>query len=271
MKREILDDQTWVSYLNYLIDKELEKPEEEQNWDRINECNEMLDKVDVSKVMPDPQIKEQMIGELLKKAGKQKDDEYNYMRSTWKRKWISRIAVACALLIFVAIPVASSAIYNVSPLEIIKNLGLQILNMSYDSPEDKSGITVTRLNKAQKYNSIDDFLNEANIHILCPSWLPDGVAINGIYIIEEAQNKDLSFRFTSDNITYNVMLYDEYGDLSFTDGHEEMIVQGETITVVKYHADETVHIIFVYNHNSYNISAQNTEELEKIIDGLELR
>ncbi len=57
-------DEQLAEYLNRQIDRELEKPFDQQDMDNIDECNAFLNDLSLSKDLPDPKIKAEKLLEL---------------------------------------------------------------------------------------------------------------------------------------------------------------------------------------------------------------
>lgn len=259
-------DEQLAEYLNRQIDTELEKPFDQQDMDYIDECNAFLNDLNLSKDLPDPEIKAQKLKELYAEFAKGKTRRLHIFNpiSFWKRF----AAAVCIIIIISTIPVlVTAAINNMTPIDVLKNWGKDILNLPYNEPVEAEGMTFIRNGHVTVYDSIDNFLKTEQLDILYPAWLPDGLKINSIIAVDGDNGLTINFVFSSDEAYYTVMLYDEYTELIKNHSADEtMDISGINVYFTQIESKE--YALFVNNGYSYSVSAHDKDTLIKILENI---
>ena len=265
IKRIIEDDDGWIAYLNYEIDKELNKDSEEQDWERIEEYRQALDEVCTGKYDPDLDIKEEKINELrdlYHKAGKKKSVTFKH-----SHRWSGAIA-ACLVIMILSIPVASAAIYHLSPADIIRRLGSELFNIPYDVPVEESGITIVRHGNVKEYATIEELFDIENINILYPTWLPENDYIKEVVIYFQGDPDSIAFVFNDKSISYSVDLDCEQVEAYKDIMDSSVEIEGKEIESLMIVEDGEYTVIFIDDGNKYSIQTHDERHMKSIIEGL---
>ena len=268
IKRIIEDDEGWIAYLNHEIDKEMTKASEEQDWNRIEEYLQALEEVCKGIFDPDLDKKEEKINELrdlYHKAGKKKSVTFKH-----SHRWPGAIA-ACLVIMILSIPVASAAIYHLSPADIIRRWGSELFNIPYDVPVEESGITIVRRGSVKEYATIEELFDGENINILYPTWLPENVYIKKVLFYSQGDPDRISFVFSEKDISYSVDLDCEQNEAykDIMDSYVE--IEGKAIESLVIVEDDEYTVIFIDDGIKYSIQTHDERHMKSIIKGLRRR
>ena len=176
-----IDEQ--IDTLFDIIDKELEKEESKQNKQLIADCTNYIRQYD-SELKSASSAKEiQYIADTLAKEYQTQPRISRKTReSRYASKWTKVASVAAAILLVFGISIPVSAAAN--GLSIGEYLSFVIQNLKPGEDVDKDGFTFEYLGENKQYTDIKDVLAEHNLDIMYPSVLPDGVAIEKVYLTE---------------------------------------------------------------------------------------
>lgn len=86
-----------------------------------------------------------------------------------------------------------SSFSSASPVDLILSLSRRIFNLEINKPYDYGELTFIRNGEARTYDNIEDCLGEENLDILYPTWLPDGVSIECVKIINDVEGDVVIF------------------------------------------------------------------------------
>ena len=176
-----IDEQ--IDTLFDIIDKELEKEESKQNKQLIADCTNYIRQYD-SEFKSASSAKEiQYIADTLAKEYQTQPRMSKKTRgSRYASKWTKVASVAAAILLVFGISIPVSAAAN--GLSIGEYLSFVIQNLKPGEDVDKDGFTFEYLGENKQYTDIKDVLSDQNLDIMYPSVLPDGVAIEKVYLTE---------------------------------------------------------------------------------------
>jgi hypothetical protein len=132
---------------------------------------------------------------------------------------VASVAAAILLVFGISIPVSAAA----NGLSIGEYLSFVIQNLKPGESIDKDGYTFEYLGENKQYTDIKDVLSDQNLDIMYPSVLPDGVAIEKVYLIEAFSgeekgeliitfnDKDISCVISRKNqISFDPVKYEKY-------------------------------------------------------------
>lgn len=176
-----IDEQ--IDTLFDIIDKELEKEESKQNKQLIADCTNYIRQYDCELKSASSAKEIQYIADTLTK-------EYQVQSRTliktggsrYASKWTKVASVAAAILLVFGISIPVSAAAN--GLSIGEYLSFVIQNLKPGEDVDQDGFTFEYLGENKQYTDIKDVLSDQNLDIMYPSLLPDGVAIEKVYLTE---------------------------------------------------------------------------------------
>ena len=246
------------------IDKEIQKPFDEQDMRYIDECSDMIDKIGI-KNTPSAEIKNRELQKLFCAF----DEEHaSHMRSKHRSGRLRKGAAVILAAIFMCFsPVLiAAAVDGISPIAVIQKWGHGMFDLPHGEPIEYGGITFIRNGDVKEYDSVEALLKDENIDILYPSYLPADAEIKSIYQIDSAKGKELHFSI-SGGVYYSVCLYDAYGGSIYNlSSDEDVTIDGITFYFTEVNGKKEV--IFVHNGNSYSIAASDKATLLDIINGL---
>ncbi len=259
-----------TKYLMKLIDEEFDK--DDCDMKLIDRYNAILDEIDP--VAPDSKRKKKALQELRKAykeaavKGQVSLEEQNKVKSKFVfPKW--KIAVAVCLCLIIMTPIAASAFSSASPLDLILSLGKRIFNMEENTPYDYGELTFIRNGESKTYNDIKDCLNKEKIDILYPTWLPEGICIETVEVINNRKGDVVLFDFNEDSIVMSVELYGS--DLSvYSDSPDYVTENYNGISCYTKISEENGYnyVVFSVNSFTYNISIKSKDLLSMIIKNM---
>ncbi len=264
MKNNFPSDDDIVLYLNAVIDRELEKPFDKQDIDLIEECSEFLNEIDGEKYLPDKEIKEQKLAELLRIC--ENSETKRHAGANNKKKLLKRIFIASAVFVLLLVlSVFTAAVYNGMTLsDIINKIGL--FNIPTDHSTDESGLSIIRGESYEVYSSVEELEEAKKIDIIYPEWLPEGVKIENIsyYTINEIPR--VIIVFDNDEIFYSVDFENIYGDPTNFKGSEVYTYNG--IDYIILPPSNKSYQVYFYNQYYYSFTAPDYETAINIIHNL---
>ena len=242
------------------IDKEIQKPFDEQDMRYIDECSDMIDKIGI-KNAPDAEIKNRELQKLFYTF----DSHTEIKHSSGRLRKGAAIILAAIFMCFSPVLIAA-AVDGISPIAVIQKWGHGIFDLPHGEPIEYGGITFIRNGDVKEYDSIEALLKDENIDILYPSYLPADSEIKSIYQIDSAKGKELHLSI-SGGVYYSVCLYDAYGESIYSlSSDEDVTIDGITFYFTEVNGKKEA--IFVHDGNSYSIAASDKATLLDIINGL---
>ena len=253
-----------------IIDREIEKPDEEIDYDLIEECTARLDELTP---LERPYTDEDIEKNLQKlKDDIRKTEESAKIRSAptanrWNRPWIkvaSAIA-ACFVVCFSTLSiVAKTQGYN-STWEFVVTNARKIVGMEPGEQVQEDGITLIKPTENTTYSNIEELLKEENLPILYPSNLPENLKIKEVkQVFQNDEKYTLIFVFFDKNCNYNVFNYyrqenyTEYTEIYRVNEHEFYITQ----------LDDSYLSIIQYNGYEYVIECKDFDNLTTILNSM---
>lgn len=149
----------------------------------------------------------------------------------------------------------------------IVDWGKTVLRIPSDTSVSQGDITVIKNDKTTTYANINEAIDSLDVNILFPTYLPDGISINEIYIAEDKV----------DNIVYTVIW------LLFNDDNYQMWISSnqkdynpdieELTTIGKYkckinYLEDSYQVNFIESNYLYSIICSDYEILVKIVENL---
>ena len=165
-----------------IIDREIEKPDEEIDYDLIEECTARLDELTP---LERPYTDEDIEKNLQKlKDDIRKTEESAKIRSAptanrWNRPWIkvaSAIA-ACFVVCFSTLSIVAKTQGYDSTWEFVVTNARKIVGMEPGEQVQEDGITIIKYSGTKSYTSIEELIEKENLSILFPTDLPDNLKI----------------------------------------------------------------------------------------------
>lgn len=249
---EIFKNQT-LKLLGEIISYESAKPDDEADFDLIEDCEKMMcDLLEGSVTLSDEEIR------IRIEKVKQKSQVSKPKKKI--RRGFSRVAAALCAVLVLCISVCAVCVINPEIREgIMKSLGISV-----GESVDVNGITYINNGNVSEYQDIETLLIENGLDIMYPHTLPENVWIEAVYVTEQSTN--MMTMVFSDNL--GLVDISLKGESTI----EDIIVDAEKIIV----ADKEFYVIEIENHwvalisddhYIYYISYMNQTDLYIIMEG----
>ncbi len=201
---ESATDEQKVRALNIIIDRELEKPENEVDMELVRSCMDTIENIHGG-------VRKRSNKELKENLKRITSSQSEHHYSTFKYKRFVRVA-SIMLMVMVVLGMSVTVMARVagysSTFEWVSDHIEEILGWSPGTHE-KEGITIYRGESSKYYDTIEELLISENLDILYPSSLPNGIKLRSVSITEYDGNKfTLTFIFNTDSIGISVFNYD---------------------------------------------------------------
>lgn len=260
-----ISDIELIKYFDQCIDEELSKPVSDQDMELIDKCNAVIEKLQPDIYKPDPAMKARQLKMLLNKC---KYDPKNSIRVArgFKKNKIA-VAVVAAAISVTSLTVAACAVSNKTPIQLIQDFGNKIFGIDPGGSVDIGNMTLIRGNgEAVKYGSIEEAVKAEGLDICYPTWLPDGVRIEAVYVNKTDDGNEVLFMFDSDSVSMSIKCGTEYDmKLDDSDYIKENI---DGINVYSLNYENQVYSKFYLYGNEYSITVYNVDVLKKIVENL---
>ena len=183
-----------------------------------------------------------------------------------RRRWIPALIAVGLLVLLLAAPVVAAVMEGADFIEILHRLGMKLSDIPYDTPIEYEEVTLIRRKDVKWYSGVDEMLENENLSVLLPTWIPENFKIRDVSVVKNGEEIRFSFGnpyvyFTASRIT------PEYKLIKGTET-EKLTIDGTETEVVFYSDKDRTGALFAYNGYEYNISAEDTEQLVRIIEGL---
>lgn len=250
-----------IKKLEAIIDSELSKPYEEIDPSLVDECVNFLMELREEKGLTDEEIliKVEAIPFVGKKASSESQKK--------KKIGIRKILPLAAILIIIAMLgsiVASS--FGTGAPDVLRRIGHAIVEMFNGERREVGEITIVKPDSSEEYGTVEELLEKEHIHILYPTYLPEGSKIEKLFLIETNGKTEITFEI-SGTVCFGVNL-----DCGITGKEEKVYKERETVNgilcLITY-APDRIQAIFEFNGNKYTVSDENYGELIRIIENLE--
>ena len=255
-----------IAWLCQIIDREVEKPDDEIDYDLVMECSEFLnDLTFADKPYSDEEIEEklkQLKGNLTK--AEQKAQILSVPQTKKRCKpWLKAVAALAATftVFFATFSVVAKTQGYGSAWEYVVTNARRIIGLDPGEKIQEDGITIINPSGTTTYASIEELMETENLGILYPTNLPDNLKIKEInQFYKDTDNYTLIFVFAEPNNSIHVSNNGEI-DIEKVENAEKVSIGGINFYITKtesgiYHA--------IGLHNGFKYSFQSTE-YEKII------
>ena len=196
-----------------IIDLEIEKPDEEIDYDLIEECTARLDELTP---LERPYTDEDIEKNLQKlKDDIRKTEESAKIRSAptanrWNRPWIkvaSAIA-ACFVVCFSTLSIVAKTQGYDSTWEFVVTNARRIVGMNSGEQTNQDEISITKPTGSVTYKSIEELVEKENLQILYPTNLPNDLQIVEIRQVFDDETKyTFLLIFSEDTCSFKIRNY----------------------------------------------------------------
>lgn len=260
---ENLSDQDKVAYLFGIIDQEKDKPWDQIDFEKIEECSRHIGKLIESEL---PELTNERIEDIRKKNNERfKAAHHPAPKKRVLAKRIIGIAAAVTVLLCAATITVSAYSEGMSIGEYIVYVAK---NLFPGESVEHNGITFIREDEMVIYDDIESLIENQKLGIYYPTELPDGVYIEKIVLtgdITQAEEEcTLIFVFNDSSISFSVQNYCSVNSIESTLSPYDTPVGTFFISERnnKYQAVCQIGI------NEYILSTTNVSTMEIILKGL---
>lgn len=258
-----ISDIELIRYLDHCIDEELSKPVDDQDMELVEKYNAVIEKLQPDTYKPNPVVKAQQLKELCDRSKYGRKSNIRFVRRFNKVAAAALIAVASVT----SLTVVTCAVSNKTPIQLLQDLGNKLFEIKPGESIDIGNMTLIRSNgESVKYDSLEKVIKAEGLDIYYPTWLPDGVRIESVYVNETAEGREVLFMFDSDLVSMSI----ECGNQS------DMNLVGSDYTknnfcgieVYSLNFENAIFSKFDLEGNLYSIVVSDLETLEKMVNSL---
>lgn len=263
-----ISDIEMIRYLDHCIDEELSKPVDDQDMELVEKYNAVIEKLQPDTYKPNPIVKERQLKALRDRC---KNDQKNSIRVShgfhgFKKNRIA-VATVAAVISVTSLTVVTCAVSNKTPIQLIQDFGNKIFGVNPGESVDIGDMTLIRSNgESVKYGSLEEAIKAEGLDIYYPTWLPDEVHIESVYVNETANGREVMLVFNSDSVSMSI----ECGNQS------DMNLAGSDYTknnlggieVYSFNFENEIFSKFDLEGNLYSIVVSDFETLEKMVSSL---
>ena len=254
-----------------IIDREIEKPDEEIDYDLIEECTARLDELTpLERPYTDEDIEKnlQKLKDDIRKAEESAKIRSAPTANRWNRPWIkvaSAIA-ACFVVCFSTLSIVAKTQGYGSTWEFVVTNARKIVGMEPGEQTTEDKISIVKFSGTNTYSSIQELVEKENLDILYPTELPNDLKITEIrQVFEENENHSLHFVFSEDNYTFRLYNYVTVSDFP----NDEIRYEQHGIIFHIFQKDPNTYLAIAhYDGYEYTIQCNNYDNLIDIINHL---
>ena len=242
--------QQQIDWLCQIIKKEVEKPDDEVDYDLIQECTDFLE-------------------ELMNAENPPANLPTKEYSTNHHNPWLKAIAVVAATLtiLFTTVSVVAKTQGFGSAWEFVSQNVDKILKMKPGDTIEQGDITLIKGKESIIYPSIEELVEKENLNILYPSKLPENVRIQKItqqYMSDDSMM--LSFQTNDPNLSFSVSTKASVSEQDVQ--HFEVYKLSNIIFYIDTKPDGVYHAIGYYEDYEYQIIYNNYDALISIIDNM---
>lgn len=238
-----------LKWLAEAIHTETDKPENEIDWDFVEECENLMNALYGNTPYYTKEEAEKRIAQIIGK-----EPETKKTGSKLNKKTIIALILAATLFC------TGLGVFAASPL---KDMLLKAVDLNYGESFNDGPVTYVNGGRSIEYNSVEELLEKENLNIRFPKKLPDGVKIEIINYSPEDQS--LNIVCNEPSITFIVEKYNET-ELKFLNKLETSEING--YKVYFHERDNFIWAYFLENDYVYIIRADSKENLILIINNI---
>lgn len=252
--------QTLKDKLMAIILLETSKDYKEMDSYLVTECVDFLMELEGKERLTKKEI-EQRVSEIPFKGKVTAINSYAKKKIKAKRLAIVAAVLAAIIALFGIFAIASEDVFG----NLLSKIGSGIYELFEDGKMELDGITVYKPDEQKNYSSIEEFIKNEELDILCPTWLPKNEKIvNVLYeIYEDAE----SYLFQCSDPFHNIKVKLNVGLIGKL---KENNIKKEigNLTVYIINTDQNIQADFEYKNNHYTVCSDTEENIIKIIENL---
>ena len=260
-----------IERLLEIIDREIEKPDEEIDYALIEECTARLDALTpLEKPYTEEEIEKnlQKLKDSIKEAEKSAKILSAPVANRWNRPWIKAASAiaACFIVCFSSLSIVAKTQGYDSTWEFVVTNARKIAGMDPGEQTTEDKISIVKFSGTNTYSSIQELVEKENLPILYPTKLPEGLKINKIIqLAEKDQSYSLHFVFSKKD--YDIKISSYLTEKEYPNDEELYEQNGIVFHIVQ--KDSSVYLgITEYNGYEYTIRSTNYNDLIDIISNM---
>ena len=262
-KESGISDIELIRYLDHCIDEELSKPVDDQDMELIEKYNAVIEKLQPDTYKPDPAVKAQQLKVLCDRSKYGRKSNIRFVHKFNKVAAAALIAVASVT----SLTVVTCAVSNKTPIQLIQDFGNKIFGINPGESVDVGNMTLIRSNgESVKYASLEEAIKAEGLDIYYPTWLPDGVRIESVYVNETTDGCEVLFMFDSDSVSMSIKCGKDDESYTLDQGYTENNING--INVYALNFGREIFTKFNLDGDEYSIRLENADDIDEIIKGL---
>lgn len=238
------------NHFQNLIDRELEKPIEEQDSELIGECVDFI-------IALDGKTEEcKLTKSDINNAKKQiffKAKKVKHLRKG--------VIIACAILVSLLIisVVAIAFDWDYSIIKLLES-------MNVGDAVNIDNVEIQKLTNYIQFTSYEDLINYTGYDILAPAYLPGRVLLNNIFYYQD--DNRIIVTYDNDNIKLRYRVNNDFDSFNnILEYSTELIIAGYICYSAEIESN-VYQIAFINDEMVYTFYGNNHEELIKVIESL---
>lgn len=258
-----ISNEELIKKLRAVIYAESNKPASEMDADLIAECVDYLMELENGRRLTENEI-DCEIEKILA--------ETQRPRKTHPRFKVLLIA-ACIALLVLSVNIFAMA-RGTDAISLLREFGDRVVEMFDGEKVADNDKEAVKLGAEVFYDSVEEFINQENLPVLYPAFIPGDAEITGVSLTPSFENGEHSavykdVIYTTDKPSLNIVIHinPDYprGFLSDPDA-ESKTINGYECYIICLEA--SVQCFFVYNNNVYVVNAPTCEDVELVINNL---
>ena len=254
------EKQSLKDKLMAIILLETSKDYKEMDSDLVTECVDFLMELEGKQKLTKSEI-EQRVNAIPFKGKVTAISSYTKKKIRAKRLAVIAAILAVIIALFGLFAIASENEFK----DFFAKVGYNFFGLFEDGKIELDGVTVYKPDEQKNYSSVEEFIKDEELDILCPTWLPASEKIvNVIYQVYEDTEKYI-FQCSNPLHCIHVKL-----DADLTEKQKEDYIKKEIGDLIVYvtETDKSIQADFEYNNNCYNVNSDTEENLVKVIENL---
>ncbi|MBQ2880635.1 MAG: hypothetical protein IJE40_00045 [Clostridia bacterium] len=249
MTNEYMTQEELLKWLAEAIHTETDKPENEIDWDFVEECENLMNALYGDTPYYTKEEAEKRIAQIIGK-----EPETKKTGSKLNKKTI------IALILAATLACASLGVFAASPL---KDMLLKAVDLNYGESFNDGTVTYVNGGRSLEYNSVEELLEKENLNIRFPKKLPEGVKVEAVHF--KAEDNSLSIVFNDKSFNFRIEKYNSERS-GFLDEMTHVEINGYKVYFIERNG-----FIWAYiriDDDLYIIKAVSKEDLILIINNI---
>lgn len=254
-------DNVLISKITSILEMEVIKPYEKMDADLVNECVDFL---------------MEMVGDEIRLTNEEIQENINDIPFVEENKsgipakgkrFVKRTFwVAACLVVIILIANLVAMAFGTDIISVFKEWGSMIVNMAAGERIDTKEISIIKPDYSASYDSLEELLAAEGLHILYPTYLPDGYTVQSVTYMEFDGKREAAYYTGSADVTIQVTLEGQLAAEEIQNTKSTEIIAEYTCYVVN--DADFFQARFLYNGNVYAVKTDSRDKTLKIIENL---